>query len=155
MLSRGLDQSYSSLGWFPMMCCRGLVLLAFGRRGALTMIERQNPNLHCPRSVARSQWREDFGSNVRSLSAIVDKPSLTGDSVITFNRNARCNAANPVTARKLHAAFLQFEDKHTQRVCVVHGANGIFCARTDLRRLDKKGRTKESHLGSVSGSESL
>lgn len=82
-------------------------------------------------------------------SAVTYSPSSTGISTITIDRAARRNAVNPVTTRRLYAAFLKFEDDHTQKICVFHGANGTFCAGADLQELAKTGRAQKPHFGLV------
>lgn len=80
----------------------------------------------------------------------------TGIATITLNRPARRNAVNPLTARKLYAAFLSYEADATQKVCVFHGDNGTFCAGADLQDVASRSSSTgpsqdESHFGPVQG----
>ncbi|EME41502.1 hypothetical protein DOTSEDRAFT_135409 [Dothistroma septosporum NZE10] len=61
----------------------------------------------------------------------VSKP-YQGITVIAINRAQRRNAVDAVTARGLYAAVVAFEDDDSQKVAVLHGANGTFCAGFDL-----------------------
>lgn len=70
-----------------------------------------------------------------------------GITIITLNRPQRRNAVDPRTARKLRAALLTFEEDNAQKVAILHGANGTFCAGFDLQKLSK------SQPGSNSSSE--
>ncbi|OCT44966.1 Carnitinyl-CoA dehydratase [Cladophialophora carrionii] len=55
-----------------------------------------------------------------------------GITTITITRPHRRNAVNPATARALYAAFLAFEADSTQKVAILTGAGGTFCAGADL-----------------------
>ncbi|KAL4904959.1 hypothetical protein BDW74DRAFT_153847 [Aspergillus multicolor] len=63
----------------------------------------------------------------------------SGITTITINRPHRRNAVDGPTAHKLTAAFLDFEEDTTQKVCVFHGANGTFCAGFDLHEVAEYG----------------
>lgn len=54
-------------------------------------------------------------------------------TVVTLARPEVRNAVDGDTARRLHAAFLAFEDDGEARVAVFHGAHGHFCAGWDLQ----------------------
>lgn len=54
-------------------------------------------------------------------------------TVVTLQRPEVRNAVDGATARRLHAAFLAFEDDAEARVAVFHGAHGHFCAGWDLQ----------------------
>ncbi|KAI1172205.1 ClpP/crotonase-like domain-containing protein [Nemania sp. FL0916] len=60
-----------------------------------------------------------------------------GITTITLNRPHRRNAIDGPTARKLTEAVIAFEDDPEQKVCVIYGANGTFCAGFDLHELAK------------------
>ncbi|QKX64032.1 uncharacterized protein TRUGW13939_11205 [Talaromyces rugulosus] len=69
-------------------------------------------------------------------SVLVQKrPS--GITTICINRPHRRNAVDGPTAHKLHAAFISFDTDKTQRVCVLHGSQGNFCAGADLQEVAK------------------
>lgn len=54
-------------------------------------------------------------------------------TVVTLDRPDVRNAVDADTARRLHEAFLTFEDDADARVAVFHGAHGHFCAGWDLQ----------------------
>src|SRR5690348_373907 len=54
-------------------------------------------------------------------------------TVVTLDRPEVRNAVDRDTARRLHEAFLAFDDDAQARVAVFHGANGHFCAGWDLQ----------------------
>lgn len=56
-----------------------------------------------------------------------------GVTVVTLDRAGVRNAVDTLTARALHAAFLEFEDDEASPVAVFHGAHGHFCAGWDLQ----------------------
>jgi enoyl-CoA hydratase/carnithine racemase len=93
----------------------------------------------------------DMASHDEEPWAVKYEPSPTQVATITIDRAARRNAVNPATARKLYAAFLEFEIDATQKVCVFHGANGTFCAGADLQDLAASGLTQQPHFRPVSG----
>ncbi|EWC47776.1 hypothetical protein DRE_02976 [Drechslerella stenobrocha 248] len=67
--------------------------------------------------------------------AVQVSKSPDGITIITVNRAHRRNAVDPPTAKKLYSAVRAFEDDDAQKVCVLHGANGTFCAGFDLHSL--------------------
>jgi enoyl-CoA hydratase len=54
-------------------------------------------------------------------------------TIVTLDRPEVRNAVDSETARRLHEAFLAFEDDSNARVAVFHGAHGHFCAGWDLQ----------------------
>lgn len=56
----------------------------------------------------------------------------SGITTITINRPRRRNAVNPATARALYSAFIAFEDDASQKVAILTGSEGAFCAGADL-----------------------
>ncbi|KAF7550310.1 hypothetical protein G7Z17_g5797 [Cylindrodendrum hubeiense] len=62
-----------------------------------------------------------------------------GITTITINRHHRRNAIDGPTGRKLTDAFLAFEQDPEQKVCILYGANGTFCAGFDLHEVAKFG----------------
>ena len=65
------------------------------------------------------------------MTITIDKAD--GITTITINRPHARNAVNPETARHLYAAFLAFEQDAEQRVAILTGAGGFFCAGFDLK----------------------
>ncbi|KAL9944426.1 hypothetical protein ACHAQF_008422 [Verticillium nonalfalfae] len=72
-------------------------------------------------------------------SVLINK-TPEGITTITINREARRNAVDGPTGKKLTDAFLAFEDDPTQKVAVFHGAHGTFCAGFDLHEVAKFGQ---------------
>jgi enoyl-CoA hydratase len=71
-------------------------------------------------------------------------------TVVTLNRPAARNAVNPVTARALYHAFLEFEADEEAAVAVLSGSADSFCAGFDLKALasgEADGWLDELHFG--------
>ncbi|KKZ66978.1 enoyl-CoA hydratase [[Emmonsia] crescens] len=68
--------------------------------------------------------------------ALVVTKRSEGITTIAINRPKKRNAIDIPTAKKLHAAFLDFESDATQKVCVLHGNGGTFSAGFDLTQLE-------------------
>lgn len=60
-----------------------------------------------------------------------------GITTITLNRAHRRNAIDHSTAEKLYRAILDFEDDETQKIGILYGAGGTFCAGFDLHEVAK------------------
>lgn len=60
-----------------------------------------------------------------------------GITIITLNRPHRRNAIDHSTAEKLYRAILNFENDETQKVGILYGAGGDFCAGFDLHEVAK------------------
>ena len=54
-------------------------------------------------------------------------------TIVTLDRPEVRNAVDGATARRLHEAFIAFEEDDTTPVAVFHGAHGHFCAGWDLQ----------------------
>ncbi|HEX7887879.1 MAG TPA: crotonase/enoyl-CoA hydratase family protein [Ramlibacter sp.] len=54
-------------------------------------------------------------------------------TIVTLDRAAVRNAVDGETARRLHEAFVAFDEDDTTQVAVFHGAHGHFCAGWDLQ----------------------
>jgi enoyl-CoA hydratase len=54
-------------------------------------------------------------------------------TIVTIDRPAARNAVNPPTAAALAAAFREFDRDSAQRVAILTGASGYFCAGYDLK----------------------
>ncbi|KAI6774990.1 hypothetical protein HG530_001748 [Fusarium avenaceum] len=72
-----------------------------------------------------------------------------GITTITISRPHRKNAVDGATAKKLAEAFQAFENDHTQKVCILYGAHGTFCAGFDLHEVAKynEGQEAEQYRG--------
>lgn len=57
-------------------------------------------------------------------------------TIITITRPERRNAINSETAHALREAWLAFDADDTQRVGVLTGDDGVFCAGADLKEID-------------------
>ncbi|KAE9372688.1 ClpP/crotonase [Stipitochalara longipes BDJ] len=66
---------------------------------------------------------------------ITSNASSNGITFITMNRHHRRNAVDPSTAKKLYQKVLDFENDDCQKVCILAGANGTFCAGADLHEI--------------------
>jgi enoyl-CoA hydratase len=64
-------------------------------------------------------------------------------STILMSRPQRRNAVDGPMASALREAFLRFEADEGQRVAVLHGEGGVFCAGADLTALDDPERRHE------------
>lgn len=74
----------------------------------------------------------------------------SGITTITISRERRRNAIDGPTARKLYEAFNAFEEDPTQKVCVLYGAHGHFCAGFDLHEVSKWGiSTDKEYTGPI------
>ncbi|OAP63029.1 hypothetical protein AYL99_02256 [Fonsecaea erecta] len=67
-----------------------------------------------------------------SESPIAVSKTPSGITTITITRPHRRNAVNPPTARALYSAFIDFEEDTSQKVAVLTGSEGAFCAGADL-----------------------
>lgn len=64
-------------------------------------------------------------------------------STILMSRPERRNAVDGPMAAQLRAAFLRFENDESQRVAVLHGEGGVFCAGADLSAIGDPERRHE------------
>ncbi|KAF1808633.1 carnitinyl-CoA dehydratase [Eremomyces bilateralis CBS 781.70] len=76
-----------------------------------------------------------------------------GITTITINRPHNRNAVNPSAGQKLYDAFIAFEDDASQKVCILTGSEGAFCAGADLKEVaaSKSSPNGSSHLQPVEG----
>ncbi|KAL1998291.1 hypothetical protein VTN02DRAFT_6462 [Thermoascus thermophilus] len=71
----------------------------------------------------------------RAVCVTKNAHSTPGVTLITLNRPHRRNAIDGPTGLKLTLALRAFEADDTQKVAVLHGAGGCFCAGFDLHEL--------------------
>ncbi|KIW01071.1 uncharacterized protein PV09_07362 [Verruconis gallopava] len=71
-------------------------------------------------------------------STVLSTSTPAGITTITINRPDRRNAVDSVTGQKLYEAILAFEEDNTQRVCILTGGHGSFCAGADLHEVAKR-----------------
>ncbi|KAJ4017912.1 hypothetical protein NW752_001820 [Fusarium irregulare] len=69
--------------------------------------------------------------------AVQSTQTPDGITTITICRPHRKNAVDGATATKLAEAFLAFESDPSQKVCILYGAHGTFCAGFDLHEVAK------------------
>ncbi|SMY22155.1 unnamed protein product [Zymoseptoria tritici ST99CH_1A5] len=74
-------------------------------------------------------------------TVLTSHPS-SGITVLTINRPSARNAVNPATALALYKSILQFEQDATQRILILNGANGTFCAGFDLKSVAQNSSSK-------------
>ena len=67
--------------------------------------------------------------------AVTNTTTPNGITTILINRQHRRNAVNPDTAKKLYQKVVDFENDDSQKVCILAGANGTFCAGADLHEV--------------------
>ncbi|KAI1624839.1 ClpP/crotonase-like domain-containing protein [Exophiala viscosa] len=77
---------------------------------------------------------------------VVISTTSEGITTITISRPHRRNAVNPATARELYAAFIKFEEDPSQKVAILTGADGSFCAGADLIDLTTQQRQDPESL---------
>ncbi|KAK2748546.1 hypothetical protein FQN57_000680 [Myotisia sp. PD_48] len=75
-------------------------------------------------------------SDPEPQSVLIEK-TPEGITSIAINRPGKKNAINPPTAKKLHQAFLDFEQDPSQKVAIFYGTGGTFCSGFDLTELAK------------------
>ncbi len=68
-----------------------------------------------------------------------------GVTVIVMNRPDRKNAVDGPMAAQLRDAFLEFESDESQKVAILWGAGGTFCAGADLTAVSDPARVHELH----------
>ncbi|KAF2799803.1 enoyl-CoA hydratase/isomerase family protein [Melanomma pulvis-pyrius CBS 109.77] len=67
--------------------------------------------------------------------AVTSVSTQSGITTIIINRQHRRNAVDPATAKKLYQSVLDFEADPSQKVCILAGAHGTFCAGADLHEV--------------------
>lgn len=89
----------------------------------------------------------------REPDSVLSTSTTEGITTITINRPQRRNAVDPLTAQKLYDAIIAFEDDPSQKVCILTGVAGTFCAGADLHevaRMDDRAGGHD-HLEPVRG----
>lgn len=85
-----------------------------------------------------------MASTDQEPNAVQVSKTADGITTITISRKHRRNAVDGPTARKLYEAFISFENDPAQKVCVLYGDHGNFCAGFDLHELSTKNDSPES-----------
>ena len=68
--------------------------------------------------------------------SVIDVRTDDTVTIISITRPHRRNAINGETAKALREAFLAFEADDSQRVAVLTGSEGVFCAGADLKEIE-------------------
>ncbi|KAF7187918.1 Carnitinyl-CoA dehydratase, partial [Pseudocercospora fuligena] len=87
-------------------------------------------------------------------SVHITKP-IQGITVITIDRAKRRNAVDANTARKLYKAVIDFEDDVEQKIAILNGANGTFCAGFDLTTVKPDGLGGQPHYDTKNVSRTI
>ncbi|KIW21220.1 hypothetical protein PV08_01800 [Exophiala spinifera] len=78
-----------------------------------------------------------------STPPVVVSTTPTGITTIIISRPHRRNAVNPSTAQDLYSAFIDFENDSSQKVAILTGSDGYFCAGADLVDLTLEQKRKQ------------
>ena len=70
-------------------------------------------------------------------NTVLTTRSTTGITIVTINRPRLRTAVDSPTARKLYDALRAFDADETQKVCILTGADGAFCAGFDLHTVSQ------------------
>lgn len=70
-------------------------------------------------------------------SSVLISTSADGITTITLNRPSKRNAVNSTTARQLYNALLEFDRDPQQKIAILTGAQGTFCAGYDLHSVSQ------------------
>jgi enoyl-CoA hydratase len=68
-------------------------------------------------------------------------------AIVAIDRYPARNAVNPATARALAAAFREFDANPVQKVAILTGAGGVFCAGFDLKETAAGSRSHRVERG--------
>ena len=68
-------------------------------------------------------------------------------AIVTIDRYPARNAVNPATARALAAAFREFDANPAQKIAILTGAGGVFCAGFDLKEVAAGRRDHRTETG--------
>ncbi|KAH7133083.1 enoyl-CoA hydratase/isomerase family protein [Dactylonectria estremocensis] len=80
--------------------------------------------------------------------AVLTETTAEGITIISINRPHRRNAVDPATAQKLYDAILGFENDPKQKIGILTGVGGTFCAGADLHEVAQMADSSngQSHL---------
>lgn len=73
--------------------------------------------------------------------SVLSTKTQEGITTITINRLHRRNAVDPATAKKLYDVVIAFENDPTQKVGILTGVEGTFCAGADLHNVAQLDKT--------------
>jgi enoyl-CoA hydratase/carnithine racemase len=77
---------------------------------------------------------------------VLSHSTADGITIITINRPHRRNAVDVTTSQKLYEAIIAFENDVSQKVGILVGANGTFCAGADLHDLAQNGSSADANI---------
>jgi enoyl-CoA hydratase/carnithine racemase len=85
--------------------------------------------------------------------AVISTSTPSGITTISINREHRRNAVDASTAQKLYSKVIEFEHDASQKVCIIAGAHGTFCAGFDLHEVAgmQEPSNKRNNLQPVQG----
>jgi enoyl-CoA hydratase len=78
---------------------------------------------------------------------VIDIQEAGSVTIISITRAHRRNAINGETAIALREAFLNFAKDESQRVAILTGSDGVFCAGADLKEIDSLSFELDSNYG--------
>jgi enoyl-CoA hydratase/carnithine racemase len=87
-------------------------------------------------------------------NTILHTTTPSGITTITINRPHRRNAVDSETGQKLYEAILVFEHDPAQKVAILTGSEGTFCAGADLHEISSRSESeadRKVYLQSVQG----
>ncbi|OAX77309.1 hypothetical protein ACJ72_08395 [Emergomyces africanus] len=96
----------------------------------------EDPTTDSPTPTNMTNFPVQLGGIDLEPGAIMVNKRSDGITTIAINRPKKRNAIDIPTAKKLHAAFLDFESDVTQKVSVLYGNGGTFSAGFDLTQLE-------------------
>ncbi|KAF2177737.1 ClpP/crotonase [Zopfia rhizophila CBS 207.26] len=79
-------------------------------------------------------------------NSVLATTTPNGITTITINRPHHRNAVDPATGLKIYNAILAFENDPSQKVAILTGSEGAFCAGADLHKVAAMGDAKADHL---------
>lgn len=84
---------------------------------------------------------------------VLSETTTEGITIISINRPHKRNAVNPRTAQKLYDAVLAFENDPKQKIGILTGVGGTFCAGADLHEVAQMANSSDdnSHMVPVDG----
>ncbi|OAL44862.1 ClpP/crotonase [Pyrenochaeta sp. DS3sAY3a] len=86
-------------------------------------------------------------ASVSEPDSVLVETTPYGVTTIILNRKHRRNAVDGPTGKKLTDALLTFERDPLQKVVVLYGAHGTFCAGFDLHEVAKFAESNKDYVG--------
>ncbi|KAH7153361.1 enoyl-CoA hydratase/isomerase family protein [Dactylonectria macrodidyma] len=76
---------------------------------------------------------------------VLTETTTKGITIISINRPHRRNAVNPATGQQLYDAILAFENDPQQKIGILTGVGGTFCAGADLHEVAQMADSSNGH----------